>query len=75
MLDVGIGTGLLTEEMLQVQDYDLTGVDFSEEMLVKARRRLSDYNVKLLNLDIRPLRKRYRFLAGVGNREQGTGNR
>jgi len=53
ILDVGIGTGLLTEQMLQVQDYDITGVDFSEEMLVKARRRLSDYNVKLLNLDIR----------------------
>ena len=53
ILDVGIGTGLLTEQMLQVQDYEITGVDFSEEMLVKARRRLSDYNVKLLNLDIR----------------------
>ena len=53
ILDVGIGTGLLTEKMLQVQDYEITGVDFSEEMLVKARRRLSDYNVKLLNLDIR----------------------
>ena len=53
ILDVGIGTGLLTEQMLQFQDYDITGVDFSEEMLVKARRRLSDYNVKLLHLDIR----------------------
>ena len=53
ILDVGIGTGLLTEQMLQVQDYEIVGVDFSEDMLVKARRRLSDYSVKLLNLDIR----------------------
>ena len=53
ILDVGIGTGLLTVQMLQVHNYEITGVDFSEDMLVKARRRLSDYNVKLLNLDIR----------------------
>ena len=53
ILDVGIGTGLLTEQMLQIQDYQITVVDFSAEMLVKAQSRLSDSHVKLLHLDIR----------------------
>ena len=67
ILDVGIGTGLLTEQMLQFQNYAITGVDFSEEMLVKARHRLSDYDINLLHLDIRDYPENESFQAIISS--------
>lgn len=52
MLDIGVGTGLLTERLLSLGDYDITGVDFSPGMLRIAQERLSGQNVRLICSDI-----------------------
>ncbi|NES73199.1 MAG: class I SAM-dependent methyltransferase, partial [Okeania sp. SIO2D1] len=33
VLDIGVGTGLLTEKMLSLANYNIVGVDFSPGML------------------------------------------
>lgn len=38
VLDIGIGTGKLAEKLIQT-GFEVTGIDFSEEMLAEARRR------------------------------------
>lgn len=43
MLEVGIGTGRLVEEILKINpSCDITGIDFSPAMLEVARERLPD---------------------------------
>ncbi len=41
VLDMGIGTGLLTKKLYD-QDYFITGIDFSEKMIEKAREKMPD---------------------------------
>ena len=40
VLDLGTGTGALAERLSDTRDVDLWGVDFSEEMLARARTRI-----------------------------------
>src|SRR3989338_9657914 len=52
VLELGVGTGLTAERILrQMPNVEYTAVDFSEQMLVGARRRLSQYNVTFVNGD------------------------
>lgn len=55
ILDLGIGTGLLTEQMLQLNNqYSITGIDFSDQMLKQAEIRLKPYNnVSIIYNDVR----------------------
>lgn len=41
VLDIGIGTGLLSEQMLTLADYEIVGVDFSPKMLEIAQIKVS----------------------------------
>ena len=52
VLDIGIGTGLLTEKMLKMADYNIVGVDFSAGMLEIAKKKLSDFSVRLICQDV-----------------------
>ncbi|MFE0172379.1 class I SAM-dependent methyltransferase [Streptomyces sp. NPDC059002] len=54
LLEVGVGTGLVCERLLDLAEgsLEITGVDHTESMLVQARRRLGD-RVRLLRADIR----------------------
>jgi len=52
ILDIGVGTGLLTEEMLRLANYEIVGVDFSSGMLDIAKKRLANSNVNLIFEDI-----------------------
>lgn len=54
VLDLGCGTGSLTE-LLAAKGYDMTGVDFSEEMLEIAmeKKRQSGYDILYLLQDMR----------------------
>ncbi|NEP91276.1 MAG: class I SAM-dependent methyltransferase [Okeania sp. SIO2C2] len=41
LLDIGIGTGLIVENLLQIEhDYKITGIDTSESLLEEAQKRL-----------------------------------
>ncbi len=52
VLELGVGTGLTAERILrQIPNAEYTAVDFSEQMLAGARRRLSQYNVTFVNGD------------------------
>lgn len=52
VLELGIGTGLTAERILiKISDADYTAVDFSEQMLIGAKRRLSQYNIRFVNSD------------------------
>ena len=47
ILELGIGTGITSEKMLKlIPTASLTAVDFSEQMMGGAKKRLSKYNVK-----------------------------
>ena len=47
ILELGIGTGLTSERILKIiPNASLTAVDFSEQMMVGAKKRLAKYNVK-----------------------------
>lgn len=52
ILDIGVGTGLLTEKLLSHNNYDITGIDFSSEMLNIAKEKLSGRKIKLTCEDI-----------------------
>ncbi len=39
VLDMGVGTGLLSKSLYD-QDYDITGIDFSDEMINEARKKM-----------------------------------
>ena len=52
VLELGAGTGLTAERILrQIPNAEYTAVDFSEQMLAGARRRLSQYKIKFVNGD------------------------
>ena len=52
ILELGVGTGLTAERILRkLPSAEYTAVDFSEQMLAGARRRLSQYNVTFVNGD------------------------
>ena len=52
VLELGVGTGLTAERILrQIPNAEYTAVDFSEQMLAGARRRLSQYKIKFVNGD------------------------
>lgn len=67
ILDIGIGTGLLAEKMLQLGDYEITGVDFSSAMLKIAEERLSDSDVKLICEDILTFQTNDKFDAIISS--------
>lgn len=47
LLELGIGTGLLAEQMIKL-GYDITGIDFSTKMLEIAKKRLHNTAILLL---------------------------
>ena len=52
ILDIGVGTGELIKEILQLKSYKFTGIDFSKKMIDQARVKLSKQNVKLVCQDL-----------------------
>ena len=67
ILDIGVGTGLLTEKMIYLEDYSIVGVDFSSKMLERAKRRLANSNVNLIHKDITEFTTKDRFDAIVSS--------
>ncbi len=65
ILDVGIGTGLLTEKLLRLARYDITGIDFSKSMIDQARLRLKGHPVTLVHADIRTYSRERPFDAAI----------
>ena len=65
VLDIGVGTGLLTEKMLSLANYKIVGVDFSPRMLEIAKKRLAISDVKLICQDITEFETEERFEAIV----------
>jgi len=50
ILDIGVGTGLLTEVLYQ-NGYEITGVDFSAKMLEKAREKMPGARLLLADME------------------------
>ena len=65
VLDIGVGTGLLTEKMLSLANYKIVGVDFSPRMLEIAKKRLAISDVKLICQDITEFETEEKFEAIV----------
>lgn len=65
VLDIGVGTGLLTEKMLSLANYQIVGVDFSAGMLAVARERLANYDVELICADLTEFEREEKFDAIV----------
>ncbi|WP_094678041.1 bifunctional 2-polyprenyl-6-hydroxyphenol methylase/3-demethylubiquinol 3-O-methyltransferase UbiG [Hydrocoleum sp. CS-953] len=65
VLDIGVGTGLLTEKMLSLANYNIVGVDFSPRMLEIAKNRLANLNVRLICQDITEFETEEKFEAIV----------
>ncbi|NEN93030.1 MAG: class I SAM-dependent methyltransferase [Okeania sp. SIO3H1] len=65
VLDIGVGTGLLTEKMLALANYKIVGVDFSPRMLEIAKKRLANSDVKLICEDITEFKTEAKFEAIV----------
>jgi len=65
VLDIGIGTGLLTEKMLALANYNIVGVDFSPRMLEIAKERLANSDVNLICEDITEFESEEKFEAIV----------
>ncbi len=65
VLDIGIGSGLLSEQMLTLADYEIVGVDFSSKMLEIAQKRLANTNVKLICEDITKFETDVKFEAAI----------
>lgn len=67
ILDIGVGTGLLTKKMLELGDYEIVGVDFSSGMLQIAEERLADSDVELICKDILQFETEEKFDAVVSS--------
>lgn len=65
VLDIGVGTGLLTEKMLSLANYKIVGVDFSSGMLEVAKERLANADVELICEDITEFETEDKFDAIV----------
>ena len=65
VLDIGVGTGLLTEKMLSLANYKIVGVDFSAGMLEVAQERLANSDVELICADITEFETEEKFEAIV----------
>ncbi len=65
VLDIGVGTGLLTEKMLSLANYQIVGVDFSPRMLEIAKNKLANSDVKLICQDIIEFETEEKFEAIV----------
>ncbi|NEQ77715.1 MAG: class I SAM-dependent methyltransferase [Okeania sp. SIO2C9] len=65
VLDIGVGTGLLTEKMLSLANYNIVGVDFSPRMLEIAKKRLAISDVRLICQDIIKFETEEKFEAIV----------
>jgi len=63
ILDIGIGTGLLTEQMLLLHEYQITGIDFSPAMLAQTEARLKDTSVRFVCADIQDYKSGKTFEA------------
>ena len=67
LLEVGVGTGLLTEELLKIDDsYELTGIDHTESMLKIARERLGN-QAKLIQANLVSMELGDTFDAVISN--------
>ncbi|GAW28626.1 class I SAM-dependent methyltransferase [Carboxydocella sp. ULO1] len=68
-IDLGCGTGLSTQALLNIADF-VIGLDISNNMLAKARKRIDSTKVKLLKADftenIPKLEERADFIFSVG---------
>jgi ubiquinone/menaquinone biosynthesis C-methylase UbiE len=53
VIEVGCGTGRNTEWLARVGATDIVALDFSEEMLVRARARVHDRRVRFIQHDVR----------------------
>ena len=65
VLDIGVGTGLLTEKMISLANYKIVGVDFSSGMLEIAKQKLANSDVKLICQDITEFETEDKFEAIV----------
>ncbi|NET43212.1 bifunctional 2-polyprenyl-6-hydroxyphenol methylase/3-demethylubiquinol 3-O-methyltransferase UbiG [Okeania sp. SIO2B3] len=65
VLDIGVGTGLLSEKMLALANYNIVGVDFSPRMLEIAKKRLANSDVRLICEDITQFETEEKFEAIV----------
>lgn len=54
ILDIGVGTGLISKKILKKVDCQLVGIDFSSNMLLETRRNLKKYksNIELYKMDV-----------------------
>ncbi len=67
ILELGVGTGLVAEKLLHHNpDFQLTGIDFTAAMLVKAKERLG-HKARLYEQDVTTLALADRFDAAFGN--------
>ncbi len=67
ILDIGVGTGLLTEKMIHLANYEIVGVDFSSGMLEIAKERLVNSDVNLICEDITEFETEDKFEAIVSS--------
>ena len=65
VLDIGVGTGLLVEQLMKINEYDVTGVDFSPDMIRQAQKRLAHYPVELICDDIQNYTPGKVFLSAI----------
>ncbi len=65
VLDLGVGTGLLIEQLLQLADYQITGVDCSPDMIRQAEDRLKHYPVELVCQDIQNYTSDKKFSSAI----------
>ena len=76
VLELGVGTGLTAERILRrMPNAEYTAVDFSEQMLAGARRRLSQYEIKFVNGDYSQIKlqtNNYLVVSVVGIHHQET---
>ncbi len=67
IVEIGVGTGLLLEKLLEIDpEYNLTGIDHTQEMLDIAEKRLGD-RAKLFKADIVSLPITEQFDVAISN--------
>lgn len=67
LLELGVGTGLFAQELLKIDSsYDITGIDFSPEMLKIAKERLPD-SCHLVEDDVAEMSLDCKFDAAISS--------